>query len=198
MDEVRVRLRERTRSAVRAQLADTAMDLFVRQGFEATTVEQIAAETGLSRRSFHRYFSGKEDVLREWFAGIGAGIADALFARPVDERPWPALRRAFDGVVEAMTTSPEARVITRMMLGSPALYGTHQQKVAQWRTLLADVLEQRLAHGGSPQGRTAALALASAALVSLECAQLQWISDDNTKPLAELVDEAMNAIAPTQ
>lgn len=196
MDEPKVGVRERTRNVVRAQLAQAALKLFVEQGFEVTTVEQIAAEMGLSRRSFHRYFSSKEDVLGQWFAEMGEEIAEALAARPSHEPPWLALRRAFDGLVQGMSARPEARVMTRMMLNTPALHASHLHKYAHWRLLLADVLQQRATEGDGAPARTAAVALAGAALAGLESAQEQWVAEDNKQPLADLVDEAMNAVAP--
>lgn len=189
-------LRERTRNVVRAQLAEAALKLFVEQGFDATTVEQIAAVTGLSRRSFHRYFSSKEDVLGQWFAEMGQQIAAALAARPPHEPPWLALRRAFDDLVHGMSARPEAQVMTRMMLNTPALHASHLHKYAHWRLLLADALQDRLAKDGSAPARVAAVALAGAAVASLESAQEQWVSEGNQRPLDELTDEAMNAVAP--
>lgn len=196
MDEQKLGLRERTRNAVREQLAEAALKLFVEQGFEATTVEQIAAVTGLSRRSFHRYFASKEDVLGQWFVEMGEQLAAALASRPAEEGPWYALRRTFDGLIEGLSSRPAALNITRMMLNTPALHGSHLQKQAHWRTLLADVLRQRLAAGPSRPARVAAVALVGAALAALDSAQAEWVSDGNRRPLDELVDEAMNAVAP--
>ena len=196
MDEPKVGLRERTRNAVRSQLAEAALKLFVEQGFEATTVEQIAAAMGLSRRSFHRYFASKEDVLGQWFAEMGQQIGEALAARPRHESPWLALRRAFDDLVQGMSARPEARVMTRMMLNTPALHASHLHKYAHWRVLLADVLQDRIADGGKTPDRIAAVALAGAALASLESAQEEWVAEGNKRPLDELTDDAMNAVAP--
>lgn len=196
MDGPKVGLRERTRNVVRTQLAEAALKLFVEQGFDATTVEQIAAETGLSRRSFHRYFSSKEDVLGQWFAEMGQQIAAALAARPPHEPPWLALRRSFDDLVHRMSARPQARVMTRMMLNTPALHASHLHKYAHWRELLADVLQNRLTESGSAPARIAAVALAGAALAGLESAQQEWVAEGNQRPLDELTDEAMNAVAP--
>lgn len=189
-------LRERTRNAVREQLAEAALKLFVEQGFEATTVEQIAAATGLSRRSFHRYFASKEDVLGQWFVEMGEQLAAALASRPPEEAPWYALRRTFDGLIEGLSSRPEALSITRMMLNTPALHGSHLEKQAQWRSALGEVLRQRLADGASRPAHVAAVALVGAALASLDSAQAEWVSEDNHRPLDRLVDEAMNAVAP--
>jgi AcrR family transcriptional regulator len=196
MEEPKVGLRERTRNMVRMELAQAAQKLFVEQGFEATTVEQIAAATGLSRRSFHRYFAGKEDVFGQWFVEMGRQVAAALAARPADERPWLALRRTFDDLVQEMSTRPEALALTRTILNTPALQAAHLQKHALWRDALADVLQERLAEGGRELGRIAASALVGAALAALDAAQNQWVAEDNEQSLDALLDEAMKAIAP--
>lgn len=196
MDESKVDLRERTRNAVRAQLAEAAVRLFVEQGFEATTVEQIATATGLSRRSFHRYFSSKEDVFGQWNVETGRKIAAALASRPPEERAWFALRRAFDDLLRELGTGPMSLDITRMILDTPALLATHLHKHALWRDALADVLQERLAENGRGPARIAAVALAGAALAALDSALTQWVAEGNEQPLDELIDQAMNAVAP--
>jgi AcrR family transcriptional regulator len=196
MDEPKAGLRERTRNMVRAELAQAAVQLFVEQGFEATTVEQIAAATGLSRRSFHRYFSSKEDVFGQWFAEMGRQLAAALASRPTEERAWFALRRAFDDLIQGMSEQPQSLLITRMILQTPALHATHLQKHALWRDTLAEVLRDRLSEDGRELGQIAALALVGAALAALDSAQSQWVREDNEEPLGDLLDQAMNAIAP--
>ncbi|MDN3239019.1 TetR/AcrR family transcriptional regulator [Glycomyces tritici] len=196
MEEPKAGLRERTRNMVRAELAQAALELFVEQGFEATTVEQIAAATGLSRRSFHRYFSSKEDVFGQWFVETGRQLAAALAARPDEERPWPALRRSFDGVVQGLSEQPQSLLITRMILQTPALHATHLQKHALWRVALADVLQHRPSEDGGELGQFAAASLVGAALAALDAAMTRWVGDDNEQSLGDLLDQAMSAIAP--
>jgi AcrR family transcriptional regulator len=194
--EEKLGLRERTRNTVRAELAQTALKLFAEQGFEATTVEQIAAATGLSRRSFHRYFASKEDVFGQWFIETGQQLAAALESRPSEEHPWLSLRRAFDDLIQGLSGRPEAFEITRMILQTPALHATHLQKHSLWRDALADVLHRRPAENGRPRSQIAAVSLAGAALASLDSAQTEWVAEGNEQPLDELVDQAMNAVAP--
>jgi AcrR family transcriptional regulator len=194
--EEKVGLRERTRNMVRAELAQAALRLFVEQGFEETTVEQIAAATGLSRRSFHRYFASKEDVFGQWFVETGQQLAAALESRPADEPAWLALRRAFDDLIQGLSSRPEAFDITRMILKTPALHATHLQKHALWRDALADVLRRRPAENGQARSELAAVAIVGAALAGLDSAQAEWVAEGNEQPLDALVDQAMNAVAP--
>ena len=89
-----VGLREATRRAVRAQIAVAAVELFAEQGFEQTTVDQIAADVGMSQRSVFRYFATKEDMVVGELIEEGHRAADALRARPSDEPPWTEIGRA--------------------------------------------------------------------------------------------------------
>jgi AcrR family transcriptional regulator len=194
MTEEPVGLRERTRRAVRAELQAVAIDLFLRQGFDATTVEQIAEAAGLSRRSFFRYFSSKDEVLARALADTGDAIAADIAARPDHEPPWVALRRGFTSLVEQADADPRAVALTRAMLASATLQNSHAAKQASWQRSIAGALQARLAP--SPHRRLQAEALAAAALACLTSAQQQWVSDDGAHPLGPLLDTAMNAVSP--
>src|SRR6185369_972906 len=111
-----VALRERTRRLMRAELMDIAMALFAQQGYEATTIDELAQAAGMSKRTFFRYFGSKEDLVLGNQESIGGELAAALAARPASEPAWPALRRAFDLVLDRMDASPDrAAVLLRML-----------------------------------------------------------------------------------
>src|SRR5262249_35058729 len=85
-------LMERRRRSARAEIAEVALELFERDGFEATTVEQIAATAGCSPRTFYRYFGTKEGALFHDLAGAIAGMGEALARRLAGgEAEWPAV-----------------------------------------------------------------------------------------------------------
>ena len=54
---------ERTRRRVREEVVDVALGLFLEQGFEDTTVDQVVTAAGISKRSFFRYFGTKGDIV---------------------------------------------------------------------------------------------------------------------------------------
>ncbi|WP_167350122.1 TetR/AcrR family transcriptional regulator [Bradyrhizobium viridifuturi] len=56
-------LRERNRRQTLQRIADAGMELFLANGFEATTLDEIAAAAGISRRTFFYYFKSKDDIL---------------------------------------------------------------------------------------------------------------------------------------
>jgi AcrR family transcriptional regulator len=188
-------LRERTRRAVRGELVLVAVDLFLAQGYEATTVDQIAEAAGLSRRSFFRYFASKDDVLTQTFAAAGSEMAAELQARPTDEPPWVALRAAFEPLVVSMKGDDRSLRMTRLMLQSPALRASHLQMQVAWHDAVAQVLVDRLpASLPADERLLQAEALTGAALACLTTAQSHWVARDGTQPLGTLLDQAMSAV----
>src|ERR1700737_2611044 len=87
-------------------LETVALRLFEQRGFDNVTVEDIAAEAGISARTFYRYFPAKEDVLQQQIARRSAGLRAALSARPVDEPPLQSLRRALAEEIGAEDADP--------------------------------------------------------------------------------------------
>ncbi|MFG3257811.1 TetR/AcrR family transcriptional regulator [Streptomyces sp. NPDC048172] len=89
-------LRERKKQRTRDALILAAHELFVTQGYDATTVDQITEAVEVSQRTFFRYFSNKEDValaLQQMFA---ERFFAALSGRPLDEAPMDALRHTLE------------------------------------------------------------------------------------------------------
>jgi AcrR family transcriptional regulator len=75
-------LRERKRRETRDRITQAAMALFLEQGFDATTVDEIATDANVSKRSFFDYFPTKEDVVAAWQDAFSATLTDAVKARP--------------------------------------------------------------------------------------------------------------------
>ena len=82
-----VGLRERKKARTREALHDAAMDLFSRQGFDGTTVEEIADACEVSPRTFFRYFPTKEDVLFGDSEQRSTALIETLAAQPLDLAP---------------------------------------------------------------------------------------------------------------
>src|SRR5687767_2933893 len=91
-----VPIRERTRRLAQTELTAVAQDLFAAQGYDNTTVDQIAAAAGMSKRTFFRYFPSKDDLVIGKYDLFGDRMAEALDARPKNEPVWESLRRMFD------------------------------------------------------------------------------------------------------
>ncbi len=92
-------LRESKKAATRQALAVAMLRLSARDGFDTVSVEAVAAEVGVSARTFHNYFAGKEEALRFYLAEVIGAIFTALETRASDESFWDSTAAAFIEVV---------------------------------------------------------------------------------------------------
>lgn len=121
-------LRERKKQRTRALLMDAAIDLCNRQGFEHTTVDQIAAVADVSPRTFSRYFATK-DAIALALIDDAIEVAGAELARqPIDISHFEALRRSYVSMYKGAKSAPAGALsadrvmwIVRIIISSPAL-----------------------------------------------------------------------------
>src|SRR3712207_4308791 len=121
-DRARPGLRERRKALTSAELESAAFRLFGERGFDAVTVDDIAAEADVSRRTFFRYFASKEDVLlADHFVQL-ARLRDAMDARPPDEPIVTALRNALLSMSSDFEERKEMIILRgRLMRDTPSL-----------------------------------------------------------------------------
>jgi AcrR family transcriptional regulator len=191
-------LRERTRRAVRDEVMITAVALFVRQGYAATTVAEIAAAAGVSERTFFRYFATKEDVVLWGFELLGAALADRLAQLPPELPAWPSLRATFKGLAEYYERDPEHHLaVLRLRINTPALTAHYLGQRSRWQELLVPLLLARLpGNNTSVEPDPRPRAIAGAALACLGAAEEAWVHSNGSVPLPTLIDLAMGAVRP--
>jgi len=185
-------LREQTRSVVRSLLARTAIELFAAQGYDNTTLDEVAAAAGVSRRTLFNYFRSKEDLALSSLAEQGELIAARLAQRPAEEDAWTALRAAF-GVLEEIDMTAERRLeFITLLFGNDSLRAGHAEKQARWQDLFAPLIEPRLPASGhrTLQART----IAAAAIVCLQVANEEWVRLGGQADMLDLYDAAVQAI----
>ncbi|MET7701477.1 TetR family transcriptional regulator [Streptomyces sp. NPDC005485] len=188
-------LRERMRATVIAEVGEVGLRLFAAQGFDRTTVDQIAAEAGLSRASLFRYFRTKEDIVLGQLEDFGRRIAEALADRPEEEQPWQALRGAFDVLVQENEKAPEQTLsYLRMLFATPSLRARHFEKQLNWQMLLVPEIARRLEVDPADPADPRPGALAAAALACLDAASTGWVACDGTVPLSTMLDRSMGAL----
>jgi AcrR family transcriptional regulator len=186
-------LREVTRRAVRAEIAATAMGLFLEQGFEETTVNQVAAAVGMSSRSVFRYFDSKEEMAIGELVELGHEVAAALAGRPDDEDPWIALRHALQVCVDSLEGQEVGRRRATMLANTPSLRTAMLDKQMRWQEVLVPHIEKRLPVTGELRALQAR-ALVSTALACLDVAATAWTQPPSDQSLRDLVDAAFAAI----
>ena len=183
-------LRDVARNAVRDQVVRAAWDLFVEHGFDATTVDQIAEAAGMSRRTFFRYFAGKDELILDKLLEVGDRVAAALAARPAGEPAWPALRASLDVVVTLQDQHPEpSRRLALLLRDEPGTRGTVEERRRRWTDTLGPLVAARLRHHSLTAGR----AVSGAALACYDAATDAWIDAPGT-PLATHLDTTMQAV----
>ena len=107
-------LRERKKAKTRAAIQAAALHLFKRQGYQATTVDQIAEMAEVSQSTFFRYFPSKEDVvLLDRYDPL---LLAALVAQPAELSPIAALRRTLRSVLGGLPAEELERERQRAML----------------------------------------------------------------------------------
>jgi AcrR family transcriptional regulator len=108
-------LRQRKKARTRAAIREQALRLFGDQGFDATTVEQIAAAAEVSPSTFFRYYPAKEDVLTG--DGVDAMAVEALAAQPPGLGAAAAVRAAVASALASMPAEDLARLADSARLG---------------------------------------------------------------------------------
>ncbi|WP_020140673.1 TetR family transcriptional regulator [Streptomyces sp. 351MFTsu5.1] len=186
---------ERKRRLVRSELAEAAVKLLADQGFEETTVDQIVAAVGMSRRTFSRYFDSKEDVIVHMLAEAGVRLCAELNARPADEPPALALRRALS-VFTSMSVGNPAKMlrVSRLILDTPALLARFLERQSQWQAEMTGILALRA--GLAPDADLRPAVAAGVTLTAFQAALRRWVDSDGSESLDELVDQALALVGP--
>jgi AcrR family transcriptional regulator len=186
-DQARPSLRERKKARTRSAIQAHALRLFRKQGYEATTIEQIIDAAEVSETTFFRYFPTKEDVvLRDDYDPV---IIEAYQAQPDGLAPVPAIRAAFAAVFASM--SAEQRAVQRervaLCLTVPRLRAAMLDEYAQAVGLLAGAMAER---AGRRQDDFAVRTVAGAVVGALMAVMAQ-MADDPAADLGALIDEAI-------
>ena len=150
-------LRERKKARTRATLIDAAVELCDRQGFERTTVDQIAAIADVSPRTFSRYFATKEAIAVALIDDAIDMAAVELARQPSDIGHFEALRRSYISMYTSTKSAPPGALsadrmmcTVRIIMTSPTLrqaaldYRPHAVNVELAKRLGVDIENRRL------------------------------------------------------
>lgn len=187
--EAPLSLRERKKLKTRQTLRREAFRLFAAQGYEATTVDQIAAAAEVSPSTFFRYFATKEDlILTDEYDPM---MMAAIRARPKDEPFLTSARLVLIDLVRRIEESDRDELVFRMQLTAevPALRAKTDSSSP--RQMMLDLMAER-AGVDSP---TLPMRIAAAALsAALTETSLYWGECGGTESLADLLDQALEVL----
>jgi TetR/AcrR family transcriptional regulator, regulator of mycofactocin system len=182
----------RRRATSLAELEHVAFELFEANGFEQTTVEDIAAAAGIGRRTFFRYFPSKNDVPWGMFELELERMRALLKACPRDVRLMDAIRVALVDFNKVEPDQiPRHRRRMELILRVPALLAHSTLRFAAWRAVIAEFAAART---GQRPDALAPQAIAHAVLGVAIAAYEQWLDDENAE-LGTLLDLAMRHLA---
>jgi AcrR family transcriptional regulator len=184
-----VGLRERRRMRTMAAIQHAAFRLFAEQGYDATTVEQIAAAADVSPATFFRHFPAKEDVVRtDEFDPL---LLDRLATRPAGEDVLTAVRATIASLLPLMEDVEPLRDRIRLLSGTAGLRAQMWDGFRANTDTVAAAIAPRLGRDPADLEARAAAAAVVAALVE---AVLAWADPATEAGLGELVDRAMGGL----
>jgi AcrR family transcriptional regulator len=180
-------LRERQKEGIRQELRAAALELFARDGYAATSVDDIVREASLSRSTFFRYFGSKEALLLREAEESTNRYLEILAGRPAHEDRLKALEESLIEFAEELRSDErrEESMLTTAIIESDASLRASQEVLrARYREEVARVLAER---GYRPEPDIEDV-LASAILSQLiELMTERWTSSDDASPARELI-----------
>lgn len=165
--------RGRPRTTDRAEIARTALELFATRGFERTTLADVAAASGVGRRTLFRYFESKNDLVWGDFDWVLDRLRTALVTEDRGRGTMDTLGRA---VVASNRYEGEAleelRIRMLLITTVPALQAHSMVRYAAWRAVVAEFVADRL--GGRPDDLVP-LTVGHLALATSTSAFVRWV-----------------------
>jgi AcrR family transcriptional regulator len=181
-------LRERKKQKTRWAIQEHALRLFAEQGYDATTIDQIAAAAEISPSTFFRYFPTKEDlVIADEYDDL---LVEGLRRQPAEVPPLGAVRAVMAATLSQMGPEELARVWerTRLIMSVPALRSRSLENFVSTTAVFREAFSQRTGRSADDfELRVLAGAIVGAFVAALEV----WIESDHGEGLADIVDQTL-------
>jgi AcrR family transcriptional regulator len=170
----------------RGRLAKAAMALYAEQGFEQTTVAEIAARAGLTERTFFRHFADKREVLFYGMEMLRDRLARAVADAPASATAMDAVGAAFEAASSVLQENPErVRLRDAIVSANAELRERELIKLAAVSAAVADALRDR----GISEPAASLAAETGAAVFKVAFAR--WVSEPGQRDLPGIFRESM-------
>jgi AcrR family transcriptional regulator len=186
-----VGLRERKKARTRAAIRQHALRLFREQGYQATTVEQIAAAAEVSPSTFFRYFPTKEDVvLRD---DLDVRMLEAFSRQPLDLAPVPAIRAATREALHSFGADEMAQIreTTELMLAVPEIRARAMDEFGRTMEVIAEALAKRVGRSPADLPVRALAGAIVGVMMSVTMPWSGWTSESASDDMFARIDEAL-------
>jgi len=169
----------------RSRLENAARDLFAEQGYEATTVAEIAERAGLTKRTFFRHFADKREVLFSGQEELTRLAAEAIDGAPASAGPLDAVAALLDAVGGFF--GQDRLDLVRQRQALVAAHSDLQERELLKTAALTEALTRALRRRGVPD--PAASVAAELGRLGFHNAFAAWVAPGNTRPFAEVARE---------
>jgi AcrR family transcriptional regulator len=164
-------------------------ELFAEQGYDATTVADIAERAGLTKRTFFRYFTDKREVLFSGSQELERTWVEALTVTPTDASPLAAVAAGFDPIARMFEERlPFARLRAEIIVANPELQERELIKLQRLAASIKAALVQR----GVPLD--AAILAAQTGVTVFHVAFARWVAQDDPAAFRRLIDESLDQL----
>jgi AcrR family transcriptional regulator len=181
-------LRERKKAATRQALYEAALRLAVERGPEAVTIEAIADEANVSRRTFSNYFASKEDAFFHGEQVRTQALAAAVRSRPPGEPPWRALTAAtLADYADLEDVDPQWLAQLQLIKRHPTLVAGQVANMAELERALAEEVSARLSHPDPAKARI----IAATFLATLRVVFTMWAEQGGPTALGEAIESGL-------
>ena len=184
-------LRERKRQLTLDRIAEAGLKLFIENGYEATTLDAIAAASGISRRTFFYYLKSKEDVLLAHESGkFPQALRPTFLKQSPEQTPIAAARKTFLALASTYETR-ESILADRILRSIEALRLRKEALLIQMEDVLAEAMYELWP---DPARRPALRLDAMVAIGTLRVAKEKWRQEEAAHPLTRYIDEAFDLL----
>ena len=184
-------LRERKRRVTLDQITQTGLRLFKENGYEETTLDAIAAASGISRRTFFHYLKSKEDVLLAHESGeFPHALRPAFLEQSPDQSPLDAARKTFL-ILAPLYDTQESLIADQILRSIETLRLRKDALFVQLEEVLAEAM---YALWPDPVRKPALRLDAMIAMGTLRFAKENWRQESGARQLTEYIDEAFDLV----
>ncbi len=178
-------LRDQKKAKTREELIRVAMTLFLKNGYDATTIDQIAGAAGVGRRTFFRYFASKDLLLSSFQEGYVDQFRDAFRQTDPARKPIDRFTDAFRAVAKSLMASRDEILLMRQLVeNSPSLTALDVALDQEIQAEVEVMLRECFADSTMPELEITIFA--AALFAAYQVAFTQWIASNGKANFADL------------